>query len=93
MTATQSLKIYEILQRHFKNENDAKTVVSEIESIIENKFEKEKTTLATKQDIYQLREDMSQFRVDLEKNTNKIMTWIIATIIAMTALIIAVIKL
>ena len=47
MTATQSLKIYEILHRHFKSDADAKSVVEEIETIIDNKFEKEKNLLAT----------------------------------------------
>ena len=35
MTATQSLKIFEILQRHFKSSEDAKLVVQEIEEIVE----------------------------------------------------------
>ncbi len=38
MTATQSFKIYEVLQRHFKNNDDAKIVVQEIEEIIEAKL-------------------------------------------------------
>ena len=38
MTATQSFKIYEVLQRHFKNNDDAKIVVQEIEQIVETKW-------------------------------------------------------
>lgn len=38
MTAAQSLKIYEVLGKHFKNIEDAKVVVTEIEQIIEAKI-------------------------------------------------------
>ena len=31
MTTTQSFRIYEVLQSHFKNSDDAKIVVQEIE--------------------------------------------------------------
>ena len=48
MTASQSLKIYEVLQRHFKNDADAKIVVQEIEQIVENKFDATKSSFATK---------------------------------------------
>jgi hypothetical protein len=41
MTATQSLKIYEILVRHFKDESDARIVVGEIKQIVEEKVETE----------------------------------------------------
>jgi hypothetical protein len=33
MTATQSFRIYEVLQRHFKNNDDAKIVVQEINKL------------------------------------------------------------
>jgi len=42
-----ALKIYEILHRHFKSDADAKAVVEEIETIIDNKFDKEKNHLAS----------------------------------------------
>lgn len=35
MTSTQSFKIYEILQKHFNNSDDAKIIVQEIEQIVE----------------------------------------------------------
>lgn len=37
MTATQSLKIYEVLNKHFKNPEDAKTVVEQIEQMLRKK--------------------------------------------------------
>ncbi len=93
MTATQSFKIYEVLLRHFKNNDDAKVVVEEIEQIIDQKFEKEKNELATKQDIHLLREDILKFQTYFEKRMNTFMVWIMGTIIAVGALIVAIIKL
>jgi len=86
MTATQSLKIYEILQRHFKNDADAKVVVEEIEYIIDNKFDAKKDVLSTKEDILKL-------QLEIEKRLNTFMIWIMGTIIAVGALIVALIKL
>ncbi len=37
MTSSQSFKIYEILQKHFQNAEDAKIAVQEIEEIVEKK--------------------------------------------------------
>ncbi len=39
MTATQSLKLYDLFLRHFKNEADAKAFVSELEIVLEEKSE------------------------------------------------------
>ena len=39
------------MHRYFKNDADAKVVVQEIETIIDNKFEKKKNQLATKEDL------------------------------------------
>lgn len=93
MTATQSLKIYEILQRHFKNDADAKTVVHEIEEIIDQKFEKEKNQLATKEDISRLEKLMLQIQIDIEKRFQTQLITIVSTMIAIGGLIIAIIKL
>ncbi len=85
MTVTQSFKIYEVLHKHFKNDADAKTVVQEIEEIIDNKFEKEKNTLSTKEDILKL-------QLEIEKRLNSNMIWLMATIISVGGLIVAFIK-
>jgi hypothetical protein len=85
MTVTQSFKIYEVLHKHFKNDADAKIVVQEIEAIVDNKFEKEKNNLSTKEDILKL-------QLEIEKRLNVIMLWIMATIISVGGLIVAFIK-
>jgi hypothetical protein len=42
MTATQSLRIYDVLVRQFKSDEDARVVIQEIEEIVSNKFHSEK---------------------------------------------------
>jgi len=60
MTATQSLKIYETLNKHFKNPEDAKIVVEQIEEIVENKVEAKKDILSTKEDILNIRNELNE---------------------------------
>ena len=79
MTATQSFKIYEILQRHFKNDADAKIVVNEIEEVIDQKFEKEKKYLSTKEDIFLIREGLLKFQLEVEKRFNANILWIVGS--------------
>jgi hypothetical protein len=54
MTATQSLKVYEVLNKHFNNKEDAKIVVEQIEQIIEEKIEAKKDIFLTKDDKIEL---------------------------------------
>lgn len=64
MTATQSLKIYEVLNKHFKNPEDAKTVVEQIEQIVEEKVEGKKDILLTKEDKIDLIERMHKHKME-----------------------------
>lgn len=65
MTSSQSVKIYEILQKYFQNAEDAKIVVQEIEEIVEKKVEAKKDILATKEDIYVVKQDLLNVKTDL----------------------------
>lgn len=100
MTTTQSFKIYEVLQRHFNNDADAKIVVQEIEQIVENKFETSKNSFATKEDIGVLRISIQELkteivasRVEMEKRFNSMLMWMIGTMIALIGIVIAILKL
>ena len=86
MNATQSFRIYEILQKHFKDDADAKAVVSEIEQVIENKIAEKKDVLATKEDIARLE---SLF----ERRFNNQIMWLVGTALVTVGLIFTVIKL
>lgn len=93
MTTTQSFKIYEILQRHFNNNEDAKIVVQEIEQIIESKLESKSNVLATKEDISLLKQDLFKFQIDVEKRFNNNIIWIVSTGIGVVGLTLSIIKL
>jgi hypothetical protein len=93
MTATQSLRLYEILLKHFKNDADAKVVVNEIEEVIDNKFEREKNLLATKEDMNLLRQDLLKFQVEMEKRFTTTILTIVTTVIAVVGIAVVIIKL
>ncbi len=93
MTTTQSFKIYEILQRHFKNDDDAKIVVQEIEQIKETKIDSKSTVLATKDYISLLKQDLLKFHLDVEKRFNSNIIRIVGTGIASVGVIFSIIKL
>jgi hypothetical protein len=50
MSSVQSFKIYEILQKHFQNEADAKEIVHQIEAVVENRIDQKKDVFLTKDD-------------------------------------------
>jgi hypothetical protein len=93
MTTTQSFKIYEILQRYFKSDADAKIVVSEIEHIIESKFDSEVKQLATKEDILAMRLDFEKIRVDIEKRFNAQIIWTVSTGMGIVGILLVIFKL
>lgn len=86
ITTTQSFKIYEILQRYFKNDADAKALVGEIEQVIDNRFLAERDRLATK-------EDLSSLETKMEKNFKDQLKWMIILMFGFSSFVIAMIKL
>ncbi|HPH24886.1 MAG TPA: hypothetical protein PLW32_13440 [Chitinophagaceae bacterium] len=64
MTASQSLKIYEVLQKHFKNDADAKIVIEQIEEIVENKIQSKKDVLLTKEDKIDLIDRINKAKLE-----------------------------
>ncbi len=86
MNATQSFRIYEILQRHFKDDNDAKALVAEIEQVIENKITERKGILATK-------EDVARIEGLFERLFNNLIMWLVGTALVTVGLILTVLKL
>ena len=64
MTTTQSFKIYEILNKHFRNEEDAITLVHQIEEIVEAKIEAKKDILLTKEDKIDLIDRINKAKLE-----------------------------
>ena len=65
MTAAQSLKIYEILTKHFGDTADATAVVTEIEQIVESKIIDKTVHLATKQDLSEAKVDIIKWMASI----------------------------
>ncbi len=104
MTATQSLQIYEVIQRNFNNDADAKIVVQEIEQIVSEKFLEEKENIALRSEIMLMRKDLEVLRQEMKtgfaesesrikSEINKLIVWIIATMFGAAVLIITLAKL
>ena len=93
MTTRKSFRIYEVLQRHFKNSDDAKIVVQEIEQIIETKIENKTNILATKGDLALLKEELLKLQIAVEKRFYNSILWIVGTGVAIVGLIFSIIKL
>ncbi len=51
MTADQSLKLFEIVNRHFKNDEDSKAFVTEIDKLVSERTKEEARFSATKDDL------------------------------------------
>ena len=55
MTADVSLKLFDLTYEFVKDKEKAKEFVSKIEMTIEDKFQKEKNYIATKQDLAEMK--------------------------------------
>lgn len=84
VTASQAVKMYELLNKHFRNTEDAKAVVAGIEEIIDEKFNNDKDRLATKLDILKLETRMEQGFKDQLK-------WIIVMMMGLASLMVTII--
>lgn len=64
----QTFRIYELLNKYFNNENDAKTVASGIEEMVNHRFQIEKERIATKMDIMELKGDISHMKMRMKES-------------------------
>lgn len=67
MTATQTFKTYQILNRYFGNEEKGVIAVNEIEKILGSKKVQRKEVLTTKENVSLLRQDVLKSQVEAEK--------------------------
>jgi hypothetical protein len=65
---SQTFRIYELLNKYFNNEEDAKIVASGIEEMVNQRFHTEKERLATKMDMMELKGDISQVKVRMKQS-------------------------
>jgi hypothetical protein len=108
VSALQTIKMYELLNKHFNDREDAQVLVEGIEGVIAAKFDTELDRLATKEDILRLektsKEELITTKGDLTIRINGLETrieqglkdqlkWIIILMVSFAGLIIAMIKL
>ena len=58
MTAAQSIRLFEIFLPIVKEESKAKEIITSIEEVIENRFDREKEVIATKSDLADVKSDL-----------------------------------
>lgn len=99
MTATESLKLYEILRRHINSDVDAKGIVQEFEATVDRKFDAEVKNFATKIELEVLRRDIAEVKAAiyesesrLKSEINKLVIWIIGIIFTAAAVFFALSK-
>ena len=97
VTASQALKMYELLNKYFKNKEEAQAVVASIEDIVGNKFNTERDRLATKMDLAIVKEDLkndiSRLETRIEQGFKDQLKWLIILMVGLSSLAVAVMKL
>jgi hypothetical protein len=102
----QAVRLFEIFKIQFTDEQ-AKFIVeevvkmeAEVEPKIEKIFDQRKDVLATKSDIANVKEEIANVRleiatvkIEMAVGFNRILVWIVGTMIAMTAIAITISKL
>ena len=63
---THTYRIYEMLNKYFQNEADARIVATGIEEMVTQRVLTEKERLATKMDIMEMKGDISQLRARMK---------------------------
>jgi hypothetical protein len=90
--AISEIDLYEILRTNMGDES-AKALVSFVDSKVSNGFENKKDVLASKQDMADLRVEISQLDVKLSETKAEIIKWMFIFLIGQAAAIIGVLKL
>lgn len=93
ITFTHTFKIYEMLNKYFQNEEDARLLASGIEEMVNQRFQSEKERLATKMDIMELKGDISQLKVRMKQAFRDQLKLIASLIGGLAVILVVVIKL
>ena len=76
MIAISSMQLYDHLRIKI-GETEAKTLTEYIEVKVKDSFEQEKNNLATKEDVYVLKEDLAQLRIEIANSKSELLKWMI----------------
>ena len=82
-----------MLNKYFRNEDDARSLASGIEEMVNHRFQSEKERLATKMDIMELKGDISQLKVRMKMGLRDQLKLFITVMAAFALLMIIAIRL
>ena len=76
MIAVSSIQLYDLLRIKI-GETEAKTLTEYIEVKVKDSFEQEKNNLASKEDVYVLKKDIAQLRIEIANSKSELLKWMI----------------
>jgi hypothetical protein len=91
ITFTQTFRIYEMLNKYFQNEDDARSLAAGIEEMVNQRFQSEKERLATKMDVMELKGDISHVKLRMKQSFRDQLKLMVLIMAGFSILIIAVI--
>lgn len=125
LTVKNTFKLYDIVNKHYQNDCDSRTFISEIEEIMDNKIDLKMNDFATRKDFnelhseftglrsefMELRSEFTELRSDFsrlesginlnlvnsalmfEKMQKEQIKWLVGTMVAISGLVVAMLKL
>jgi hypothetical protein len=103
MTAYHSLRLFQIVSKYFPNQDDSRDFVTEVEAVVRHQLEMETNTLATKSELFQVKDELKRDIEELKSNISHLevrmeagfkdqLKWIILLMLGFSSLIITVVK-
>lgn len=92
ITFSQTFRIYEMLNKYFQNEEDARALAAGIEEMVNQRFQTEKERLATKMDIMELKGDISQVKMRIKQSFKDQLKVIVLVMTGFSLLMITVLR-
>lgn len=104
MNTYHLLKLFQIVNKYIPDQDDSREFVTGVEAVIQNQLKMENTSLATKSELYQVRDELKRdihllkdelktLEVRVETGFKDQLKWLILLMLGFSSLIITVIKL
>jgi hypothetical protein len=103
MTAYHSLRLFQIVSKYIPNQDDSRDFVTEVEAVVRTQLQMETNTLATKSELFQVKDEIrheldelkgeiNRLEVRMEQGFKDQLKWIILLMLGFSSLIITVVK-
>ncbi len=99
MSVVHTFKLYELINKYFRNDEDSKAFVSEVDNFVKDQLHSDSNGLATKADIGRLESritgietEVSKLEIKMGEGFRDVLKWIIVLMVAFASLIITCIK-